>query len=139
MYLRTRDGEAEKADDLSGVVPLLEAILNLAGCNGDKASGAIGKSYERLAAIGEVVTKLRKAIRVDITSSDLHLLGVSHDTVFDATKMEDEDRSAVPGGVVFCATALGLEEIEKSGQGGGERQRKILLKPKVTLLASVLP
>jgi hypothetical protein len=125
--------------DITLAVPLLEAILIVAGCNENDASAAVRKFNEQLTAVGELVTKTRKAIRVDIISSDLNLVCISHGAVFDSTKMEDEDGRVVDGGVVFCTTALGLQETMKSEQSGGSgnHQRKMPLRPKVLLLSSV--
>jgi hypothetical protein len=123
--------------DITLAVPLLEAILIVAGCNKNDASATVRKFNEQLTAVGELVTKTRKTIRVGIISSDLNLVCISHDAAFDSKKMEDEDGSVVDGGVVFCTTALGLQETVKSEHGGGEHQRKMPLRPKVLLLSSV--
>lgn len=133
-----KDGVGIETTDITlGAIPLLEAILIVAGCNEDDASATVRKFNEQLTAVGRVVTKTRKAIRVDVISSDLYLVCIPHGIAFDSTEMENEDRSEAVEGVVFCTTALGLQETVKSEQGGGENQRKMPLRPKVTLMSSI--
>jgi len=52
----------EMTDINLGAIPLLEAILMVAGCNKDDASATVRKFNEQLIAVGWLVTKMRKAI-----------------------------------------------------------------------------
>jgi len=74
---------------------------------------------------------------VDVISSDLHIVCILHDITFDISAMENEDRSEAVEGVIFCTTALGLQETVKSEQSGRDNQRKMPLRPKVMLMSSI--
>ena len=129
----------------SGMVDVLAHILTAAGCTPDLPQVhelLQSKFSDRMSTIIRLTMRLRQALGEEITSADLGVVWIPHDSIFDPASMEDDggqdtarkgkDQQA---NCVLCTTELGLQRSAWVGMKDGERrwQQTNLLKSKVAL------
>lgn len=126
------DADAMKTD----LMDTLNSVLHFAGWYLEPELVNHGPS-RRIEDIVRLIEQIRTHIRQDVASSDFIVFAPQMQDTFNAETMEDvyASRGRTKEGVelVFCATAVGLLQIKKTGQGAGAMLTTAVRKAKVVL------
>jgi len=118
--------------------PLVEALANALSETGSFFSPQRSLEFvqtmasEGIESVIQLALRLEHAFMVEVTSSDMSLLLEAPGTVFDGTRMTNED--SIPKGRDRIAGTMEVGVLKKTCGGPGEVGRaEILLKTKVVL------